>query len=70
MTYTDDYTIAKKGGELVACFRKYYTEEPTCISVSHASDINEYRVTYEDGNSIVYINPIYVEKFIKEFYEH
>ena len=70
LTYEDDYTLAKKGGELVVCFRKYYTEEPTCISVSHASNINEYTVTYEDGNSVTLINPIPVERLIKEFYEH
>ena len=69
LTYGDDYLLAKKAGELVICFKKYYTFIPKKMWVSHSSSINEYTITFDDGNSVTYINPIYVELSIKEYFE-
>lgn len=69
LTYGDDFEIGNQRGQTVVCFYKYYTESPTALWVTHGNDVNEYTITFEDGNSLTYVNPVYVERTIKEFYE-
>ena len=69
LTYGDDFQIAKDKGQLVVSFYKYYSTDPVALYITHSSNINEYTVTFEDGNSITYINPLYAEKTIRDFYK-
>ena len=69
LAYGDDFEVGIKKGQLVICFNKYYSDTPTSLWVTHGSDVNEYTITFDDGNCLTYVNPLYVEKTIKEFYE-
>jgi hypothetical protein len=69
LTYGDDFEIAKDSGQLVVSFYKYYSEDPIAIYITHSNDINEYTITFEDGNSVTYINPLYAEKTIRDYYK-
>ena len=74
LTYGDDYEVAKKDGQLVISFYKYYNyfddDGVVRLFVTHSANINEYTITLDDGNSLIYINPIFVEKTLVEFYEN
>ena len=68
LEYQKDVEVSKDGGQLLVSFIRYKNEQPERINVIHFRDVNEYTILFEDLNSVTYINPLYVEKTIREFY--